>query len=60
MRVKRALARDPFTLREQMGTGQPQSVDKRAARVRYGWVEFGAVQTLLSDGSPAFGNRRRH
>jgi len=60
MRVKRAPARDPFTLREKMGTSQAQSVDKHADRVRCGWVEFGAVQTLLSDGSPAFGNRRRH
>lgn len=39
MRVKRAVAREPFTLREKIGTNWPQSVDKDAGRSRCRWVE---------------------
>ena len=58
MRVKRAPTREPFTLREKLGTSQPQFVDGCAARARCRSVEFGAVLTVPYV-SLLFGNGRR-
>lgn len=59
MRVKRALTREPFTLREKIGTTQPQSVDERTAHAWLRSVEFGAVLTVLPYVCLRFGNDRR-
>lgn len=59
MRVKRTPTREPFTLREKIGTSQPQFIDECAARARCRSVEFGAVLTVLPYVSLLFGNGRR-
>ena len=59
MRVKRAVTREPFTLREKIGTNQPRFVDERAALDRLRSVEFGAVLTVLFYISLLIGNGRR-
>jgi len=38
MRVKRAAARDPFTLREKIATGRLRSGDNETGRTRCRWV----------------------
>jgi hypothetical protein len=59
LRVKRAQARDPFTLREKIGTSRPQFVDECVALARCRSVEFGPVLSVLPYVFLLFGNGRR-
>src|SRR5205807_3566445 len=60
IRVKRAPARDPFTLREKIATGRLQSDDNVTGRTRGRWVEFlsacfcGTGPTFSTSPSPSW------
>jgi hypothetical protein len=58
MRVKRAAAREPFTLREKKATAWPQSVDDATGRDRWRSVESRRGRSLLYNADLVFGNRR--